>query len=110
MFAKRFFYVCTGLLMLTIAYSIGANSVGAQASPGDFTGISSFPNEPTIAVTAGGDVYGRAAHPYSGGGELEWIPSQGGLANQGWQHMGNINGGTVAVDPATMGEVKAKFK
>ena len=30
MVAKRFFYVCAGLLCLTVAYHLGARNAGAQ--------------------------------------------------------------------------------
>ena len=38
--AKKFMFVCAGILMLAGAYSFGASSVNAQAG-GDFVGISS---------------------------------------------------------------------
>ena len=31
MFAKRFFYVCAGLLCLALAYHLGATNAAAQA-------------------------------------------------------------------------------
>lgn len=54
--AKKFFFVCGGILMLVLAYTFGASSVVAK-SKGEFVeGIAVYGND-ALVVTAGGDVY-----------------------------------------------------
>ena len=92
MFAKRFFYVCAGLLCLALAYHLGAKSAGAQA-PGNpvvgITGSSSY----IAAVTSNGDVY-LSSNDWGDGP---------------WSFRSNIfNSATPAAQP-TWGQVKAKY-
>ncbi|HEY3216222.1 MAG TPA: hypothetical protein VGK93_06980 [Candidatus Eisenbacteria bacterium] len=59
MFAKRFFYVCAGLLCLALAYHLGARSATAQATKTQIataTGGSSC-----LVILANGDVYRDAS-------------------------------------------------
>jgi hypothetical protein len=53
--ARKFFYICAGMLMLALSYHFGASTATAQA-----------PSNPVVAVqgdgtvyTANGDAYGR---------------------------------------------------
>lgn len=54
--AKKFFLVCGGILMLGIAYTLGANTVVAQGREQNVVGIAVYGND-AIAVTDEGDVY-----------------------------------------------------
>ena len=54
--AKKFFFVCGGILMLVLAYTFGANSVVAQSKGGNVVGITVYGND-ALVVTAEGDVY-----------------------------------------------------
>ena len=54
--AKKFFFVCGGILMLVLTYTLGANSVVAQSGAGKVVGIAIYGND-AIVVTAEGDVY-----------------------------------------------------
>jgi hypothetical protein len=54
--AKRFFYVCAGLLCLTLVYHLGARSATAQA-PGNPIVTMAAQNGGWGVVTANGDFY-----------------------------------------------------
>lgn len=119
--AKKFFYVCAGILLLVIAYSVGAHKAGAQ-SGGQFAGITSIHAhgsgvEVPLAITTTGDLYARSAAPSqavtpNGGfacGFQGWGSDCFG-ADPGWQYMGNVLTGNVAVDQKTWSSVKQGFK
>lgn len=55
MFAKRFFYVCAGLLCLALAYHLGATSA-TGAPPADDSVVATSANG-TVVFTAKGNVY-----------------------------------------------------
>jgi hypothetical protein len=52
--ARKFFYVCAGMLMLALSYHFGATTATAQAPSNPV--VATFPNG-WVAVTANGDVY-----------------------------------------------------
>ena len=107
--AKRFFYVCGGILFLIIAYCIGASRVGAQ-SGGDFTGIAFTQGCATLAIRADGSVFGRYAIPNKApSGGVEWYTCTGPSDDHGWQYMGSVLG-TVQSDPKSWSDVKKTFK
>jgi len=56
--ARKFFYVCAGMLMLALAYHFGASSVSAQVEP---TIVGAFADNCNgmIVVTANGNVFVR---------------------------------------------------
>jgi ABC-type Na+ efflux pump permease subunit len=54
--AKKFIFVSGGILMLVLAYTLGASSVVAQSGEETIVGVAVYGNV-YIAVTAGGDVY-----------------------------------------------------
>lgn len=54
--AKKFFFVCAGILMLVLAYTLGANSIVAQSKEGNVVGIATYGAD-VFVVTAEGDVY-----------------------------------------------------
>lgn len=56
--AKKFFYVCAGLLLLALAYSFGASRAVAQGAGNPFVGIVSAESFVTV-ITRSGDVYLR---------------------------------------------------
>jgi hypothetical protein len=94
--AKKFFYVCAGILMLALSYHFGAQSVSAQAVGNPV--VASIP--PTnswyaAVVTANGDVYGS-------------ISAGGNLAT--WTHTGNVFTGPTPVQQESFGSLKAKYR
>ena len=91
MFAKRFFFICAGLLCLALAYHLGATSATAQA-PGN--PVVAARAQPDAVVTANGDVYLRGP-----GGWNDW-------------HLGgNIStGAPTPVQQSTFGAVKATHR
>ena len=92
--AKRFFYVCAGILMLALSYHFEAQSASAQA-PGNPV-VGTFGTIPAV-VTANGDIY---------------YDTSGGLTAAAWQRFGNVftNVGPTPVQPTTFGALKAKFR
>jgi len=88
--AKKFFYVCGGLLMLALAYQLGATTATAQA-PGNPIVAASGTNSFVVAIAANGDAY----------------ISQGG---GNWGHWGNVFGSPVPATQETWGQVKARYR
>jgi len=66
--ARRFFYVCAGLLCLAIAFQMGAKSAGATIG-GQIVSIA-FEGGRLVAVTSDGDVYSRLVSGDPTGGLL----------------------------------------
>lgn len=87
MVAKRFFYVCAGILCLALAYHFGAQSATAQA------GNAIMVAEPGYVYMSNGDVYARSGYP----------------APQSWTFAGNIFSGPTPATRETWGGVKAKY-
>ncbi len=90
--AKRFLYVCLGILALAAATHLGADNVRAQAG-GDFVGITSngTANE-LYAITLSGDCYRSDNAGYT------------------WMYRGNVLAGTVEARGTSLGDVKSKFR
>lgn len=96
MFAKRFFYVCAGLLCLTLAYHFGA--VSATAQQGSM--VSGFTTLTTTVwpagqnnfyvLTANGDIYGSNGN--------------------GATLVGNFWGGPTAAQRESFGSMKARYR
>jgi hypothetical protein len=88
--AKRFFYVCAGLLMLAAAYHLGATNAESQA-PGNpvVAAVRDAAQSWTAVFTANGDVY----------------QNQYGL----WTYAGNVFSSATAAKPETWGGVKERF-
>jgi len=110
--AKRFFYVCAGLLMLSGAFAIGANSVTAQIGPYDFTGITTNANGTTIAMTAVGEIYaigdmpiGIDSAPY-----VNWFHLHRGDPHGEWIYMGSVNGAPVSSEAESLGGLKSQYR
>jgi hypothetical protein len=91
--ARKFFYVCAGMLMLALSFHFGFTTASAQA-PGN--PVVAMP-VPDIAVTANGDLY-QGTNP-SGNAPTTWT----------WK--ANIFSGSAPVQTqrATWGQVKARY-
>ncbi len=94
MFAKRFFYVCAGLLCLAVAYHFGAVNAAAQA-PGNPV-VAFLRHEigagAWVAVTANGDIF--TSSPIEGP----------------YVRTGNVFGGPTPVQHESFGSVKARYR
>ena len=105
---QQFFYVCAGILILTVSYQLGATRVGAQGM-GDFTGICVTPESVTVAIRNNGDVYARPSRPACTGPGITWCCGGGSCEDQ-WSYMGNVLTGTVNVEGTSIPDVKKKFR
>ena len=88
MLAKRFFYVCVGILMVALAYLFGASNRRAEASGSSVSAAGLDPLGSFVA-TDNGDVY-FGLYPVSGSGAR-------------WSLMGNV--GSAAPVVAIQGEL-----
>lgn len=90
--AKKFFYVCAGVLMLALAYHFGATSATAQLTSNDIAGVAADGYGLVTVVTVSGEVYrGAASVPYF--------------------HAGNLfTGGATATQQETWGAVKQRYR
>jgi hypothetical protein len=90
--AKKFFYVCGGLLMLALAYHFGATTATAQAPGNPVVGIA-YNSGILQAVTANGDAYTK-------------------LPSSVWTPSGNVFGGSPPVPDVqqSWGQVKARYR
>ena len=94
--AKKFMYVCLGILALFVAYHLGANSATSQGL-GTAVGICSYSKSSdsnVYVVTDCGDCYRK----WSLSSDLE-----------NWEYWGNIYGGPSQTQPTTWGDIKARF-
>ena len=94
MVAKRFFYICAGLLCLALAYHFGAQSATAQAPADPIVGVAAAGGNYDVVtvVTTNGEVYrGSASVPYF--------------------HAGNLfSGAPTSARQETWGGVKARYR
>lgn len=96
--AKKFFYVCAGILMLLAAAALRSNNVAAQVSGQPVVGITYVPTVSPgylVAVTANGDEYRRYLVDGSTGT---------------WHYYTNVLSGGVSTEAGTLGDVKAKYR
>ena len=93
MFAKRFFYVCVGLLCLAFVYHLGARNSQAQAPGNPVVAMSDYGGSIWV-VTANGDVYASQLP-----GTYPWV-----------QCPNVFTGGPVPVQPETLGRLKARYR
>jgi len=86
MFAKRFFFVCAGLMCLALAYHFGATN--ATGAPQGNAAVAMCPEGTghILALTANGDTY-RAA---------------GATRTYSWELVGNIFGAPTPVQKSTL--------
>lgn len=100
--AKRFFYVCAGLLLLVVAYTLGASKAQSQGTTNKVVGVAAGDYATTghlvIAMTENGDWYWNRTHDNTG-----W-------PNQAWMFGGNVFGGTISTQPTSWSKVKGDFK
>ena len=103
--AKKFMFVCLGILALAGAYAIGANRADAQSGlPGDVVQLFSY-NSGTAVVTASGDFYARNSTIISGSGaDPSWNNPDP------WVYLGNVFNGAVNGQQNTLGGVKGLFR
>jgi hypothetical protein len=139
MVAKRFFYVCAGILCLALAYHLGARRAGAQGpvsvttaygwrgssnSPGNYAAVV----ERTVYLLDNGGHYqigppvpGTAPIVAVGGDQgntvnnVTVVLGNGdayacGLSEATWHFEGNIIGVTVPAAQQTWGGVKARYR
>lgn len=132
--AKKFFYVCAGVLLLLVGFQVGASRVGAQSGGGQFH-LGDFGN-PVVACP-GGDIYvfvvgggwqfrgnalaGRAGRTIAGvdgagsyifvlldNGEL--LSRDGTLTSNTWASVGiPACSGATATSSSTWGSLKARY-
>jgi hypothetical protein len=81
--AKKFMYLCLGLLALAIAFQLGARAVSATARPIPMGIIDS--QEPLPAVS-----HGRALFVVTDSGDCYYKNLYSGKEPTGWQYFGNI--------------------
>jgi hypothetical protein len=131
--ARRFFYVCAGLLMLAIAYHLGATSATAQASA-VIGGIGCSPGSltPNISLVVNRVVYRGTGNQYA----FQMLPplppipgtspvvaldasccgfallENGDVWAGGgptWSYVGNVLSGATTAAQKSWGQVKAKY-
>ena len=93
--ARKFFFVCAGLLCLAIVFHFGATTAGAQAPSNPVVSVSFLGNGSTVAIalTANGDTY------------------LSGDAGTSWTRQTNVfSSGPVNVERHTLGELKARYR
>ena len=94
--ARKFFYVCAGMLMLALSYHFGASTATAQAPSNPV--VASFGGGFAGVVTANGDVY------LGGGG------ANGGVWTN-WSPVANVfSGGPTPALHESWGQVKARYR
>lgn len=113
--AQSFCLGCLGVLLLVVAYSVGASRAGAQAS-GTFVGIGAVSNGASqmvpLAITSNGDLYARNASLSCDGPQLTWHDYTwpcGEVYPVGWQYVGNVQGGSVSTTRSSWSAVKRQF-
>jgi hypothetical protein len=100
--AKQFFYVTAGILLLVVAYSIGAHQAGAQSSTSQVAAVVATKTgntwNPVHIFTTTGDVYAA---------EMEGtFPFRHG----DWAYVGNVFSSTVGVQNKSMSDVKGAYR
>lgn len=106
--AKKFMFVCFGILALAGAYAVGASNsvaqVGGAQVVASYMPLVSAPA--TVVVTADGDFYARVGTCWSVGGAAPTWSSTG-----NWTFMGNcFDGVPVANQQNSLGGVKTLFR
>lgn len=92
--ARKFFYVCAGMLMLALSYHFGAGTAVAQPPSNPVVGVATNSAGSFLAMTAGGDAF--------------FTPDFG----QTWYRYGNCFAGT-GPTPAlheSWGQVKDRYR
>ena len=94
--ARKFFYVCAGMLMLAVSYHFGASTATAQAPSNPV--VATFSNTVGVylggVVTSNGDVYTTSS----------------GYPSGPWIHQSNIfTGGPTQTRQESWGQVKSRY-
>jgi hypothetical protein len=93
--ARKFFYVCAGLFLLTLTYHLGARSATAQAPGNPIVAVipGTCPENTSVVVTANGDLWGAN------------------YCASSWTHIGNVfSGGPTPAKQETWGGLKARYR
>ena len=136
--AKRFFYICTGLLCLVIAYQIGAEGARAEwdgNAPGYVLGGAFAEGGPWIGFTSVGEAW--SITPAAGwirradmdlpvaASEIKFLDSNGELFilittaddawesadnGLGWFQIDSFPGGPITIENESWGETKARWR
>jgi hypothetical protein len=88
---KKLFYASASILMLAIAYHLGANTAAAQAPGNPLVGIT-YGSSAVFAAAANGDVY-----VFSGPGP-------------GWIRYPNVFSGSTPAAQPSWGQLKAQYR
>jgi hypothetical protein len=93
MAARKFFYICAGMLMLALSYHFGASTATAQS-----------PGNPVVAASSGDPiVYTANGDAYHFNGSSSGAPA--------WVLIGNVfNGGPTPALHESWGQVKARYR
>lgn len=94
---KRFFYVCAGLFLLALSWHFGAQSARAQ-SGGIIAGVTTVSDGGVLVLRDDGEMFWRP--------EVTCCPPR----FDPLQDVGNFWGGATAVTPATLGQLKARYR
>jgi hypothetical protein len=94
---KRFFYASASILMLAIAYHLGATTATAQVPGNPIVAAFAWANPYPAVITANGDIYwNSSANPIGG----QWVRSINVFTNQG----------PTAAQQASWGQLKAQYR
>ena len=95
--ARKFFYVCAGMLMLALSYHFGASTATAQQGTSVVGAFSLGNGGPIVVLTPNGDVFYRHIN--------------GGLESNALVSLGNFwGGGPTPALHETWGQVKARYR
>lgn len=125
--AKRFFYVCAGLLCLALTYHLGARRSSAQAGLGIEGGNLGTWNTCAVGRTfyyqVGGlfvpePIPGTDRVVATGGAPVRVMLENGDVyvypgdpsGGSSWQFVGNMIGSPISVEPSSWGSVKARYR
>jgi hypothetical protein len=132
--AKRFFYVCAGLLCLALSYHLGARNATAQGGLLEVGAVDDVGDETYITGAAGRTVYwfdannnrteGQALPPVPGTSPVLATGATGNHvvlengdiysrdfgAPSGWVFRGNLVGSPTPAASESMGSLKARYR
>lgn len=104
--ARKFLFVCAGVLCLAVAYHLGATRSEAQGGIAQFAGIAAVTQGGNtgyvLALTTEGDLYVRSGHPICNG---NWT-----VQNCDWTLVGSVFGGPVPIEDQSFGRTKAQHR
>lgn len=106
--AKKFMFICFGILALAGAYAVGAGNSVAQVGGMGVAQVWFGNANMTVLVTDGGDFYARNGEITNNGfagGPIYWS-----TPNAQWTYMGNCFSGAVNNQQNSLGGVKSLFR